>query len=291
MRSPWWPARTVVAALLALGLGGCATVAPPTAAPPRSSPTPPTSGTTASGTTPSGTTASVVPALSQPAPPASPAPLSVPGSLVGREWSRLPTSRKVVALTFDAGNNDGGVASILSTLESTGTPATFFLNGRWVEAYPGDARRIAAGGFTIGNHCQDLVHFPPLSDAEARQQILGGAQIITSATGRDPRPYFRSPFGDLDPRTIGVVNSLGYGSFFWTVGTQGYLGTSGGQSVSSVVGRVLAGLQPGEIVILEVQGNATDRSTLDADALPTIIREVRQRGYSFVSLDDFLRSP
>jgi peptidoglycan/xylan/chitin deacetylase (PgdA/CDA1 family) len=206
---------------------------------------------------------------------------------MGKEWSRLPTPHKLVALTFDAGNNDGGVASILATLRATGTPATFFLNGRWVQTHPADARQIAADGYTIGNHSADLVHFPTLSDAEARRQILEGARIIKSVTGRDPRPWFRSPFGDLDARTIGIVNSLGYGSIFWTVGTQGYLGTSGGQSVSSVVTRVLDGLQPGEIVILEVQANATDHSTLDADALPAIIHDVRQRGYEFVSLDKF----
>jgi peptidoglycan/xylan/chitin deacetylase (PgdA/CDA1 family) len=207
---------------------------------------------------------------------------------MGSEWSRLPTTRKVVALTFDAGNNDAGVASILATLGATGTPASFFLNGRWVQAYPADARQIVAGGYSIGNHCADLVHFPPLGDSEARQQILEGARIIRSVTGRDPRPWFRSPFGDLDPRTIRIVNSLGYGSIFWTTGTQGYLGTSGGQSASSAVSRVLGSLQPGEIVILEVQGNATDHSTVDADALPAIIREVRQRGYQFISLDQFL---
>jgi peptidoglycan/xylan/chitin deacetylase (PgdA/CDA1 family) len=60
--------------------------------------------------------------------------------------------------------------------------------------------------------------------------------------------------------------------------------------VSSVVTRVLGSLQPAEIVILEVQANATDHSTLDADALPTIIRDVEQRGYQFVSLDQFMLS-
>ena len=43
-------------------------------------------------------------------------------------------------------------------------------------------------------------------------------------------------------------------------------------------------------MILEVQANATDHSTLDADALPTIIRDVEQRGYQFVSLDQFMLS-
>ncbi len=268
----------VLAISPALVLAGCGTGAPvPSAPPPLSSVRPgPVVSTTAS-------------ALSTTAPIA-PTPPPLPASLVGTEWSRLPTTQKVVALTFDAGNNDGGVASILATLRATGTPATFFLNGRWVQAHATDARQIAADGYSIGNHSADLVHFGTLSDSEARQQILEAAQIIKSVTGRDPRPWFRSPFGDLDARTIKIVNSLGYGSIFWTVGTQGYLGTSGGQSVSSVVTRVLRSLQPAEIVILEVQANATDHSTLDADALPTIIRDVEQRGYQFVSLDQFMLS-
>src|SRR5450631_2238102 len=37
-------------------------------------------------------------------------------SLVGRVVNRIPTSRKVVALTFDAGANGDGVDSILATL-------------------------------------------------------------------------------------------------------------------------------------------------------------------------------
>lgn len=216
-------------------------------------------------------------------------PPPLPPSLVGTQWSRLPTTHKLVALTFDAGNNDAGVSSILTTLEATGTPATFFLNGRWAQAYPADARRIAAR-FAIGNHSADLVHFTGLSDAAVRRQVLGGAQAIKAVTGRDPKPLFRSPFGDLSARTLAIVNSLGYGSIFWTVGTQGYLGTSGGQSVATVVARVLGSLQPGEIILMEVQGNPTDHSTLDAAALPTVIRDVTQRGYRFVDLDTFSRS-
>src|SRR5207302_5903309 len=131
------------------------------------------------------TTATIAPALPT-ATPAAPSPPPLPASLVGTQWSRLPTAQKLVALTFDAGNNDGGVASILATLRATGTPATFFVNGRWVQAYPAAAHQIAAGGFSIGNHSADLVHFPALGDSEARQQILEGAQIIKSVTGRDP---------------------------------------------------------------------------------------------------------
>src|SRR6266542_3984837 len=81
----------------------------------------------------------------KPSPMPSPTkPRGLPASLVGIEWTVLPTSKKVVALTFDAGANDAGVASILATLAAQGVPATFFLTGRWAELYPDEARDIAS---------------------------------------------------------------------------------------------------------------------------------------------------
>jgi peptidoglycan/xylan/chitin deacetylase (PgdA/CDA1 family) len=51
---------------------------------------------------------------------------------------------------------------------------------------------------------------------------------------------------------------------------------------------VLATLQPGQIVLMHVGANPDDGSTLDAAALPTLIAELRDRGYGFVTLDALL---
>src|SRR5664279_1175484 len=48
--------------------------------------------------------------------PASAPTAPVPTSLAGRVVDRLPTSRRIVALTFDAGANGDGVKAILATL-------------------------------------------------------------------------------------------------------------------------------------------------------------------------------
>jgi peptidoglycan/xylan/chitin deacetylase (PgdA/CDA1 family) len=58
--------------------------------------------------------------------------------------------------------------------------------------------------------------------------------------------------------------------------------------VQKVVDRVLAGLRPGEIVIMHVGSHPTDHSTLDAEALPRIIEEIQARGYDFVTVDQYL---
>jgi peptidoglycan/xylan/chitin deacetylase (PgdA/CDA1 family) len=58
----------------------------------------------------------------------------------------------VVALTFDAGANADGVASILATLTSEHVPATMFLTGDFVEHFETAARQIVDRGMRIGDH-------------------------------------------------------------------------------------------------------------------------------------------
>jgi peptidoglycan/xylan/chitin deacetylase (PgdA/CDA1 family) len=225
------------------------------------------------------------PPTSSPKP--SPTVPRIPSSLVGTQWYELPTTEKVVALTFDAGANADAVASILQTLADKGVPATFFLTGKWVEVYPEYAAEIGAT-YPVANHSDSHPDLTTLSDAEVRDEITKGAVAIKKATGRDTHPMFRFPFGASDAGTISIVNSLGYGAINWTVDTRGWQGTSGGQSVASIVDRVLAALQPGEIVIMHVGSNPDDHSTLDADALPHLIDEILARGYTFVTVDQYL---
>lgn len=189
-----------------------------------------------------------------------------------------------MALTFDAGANAAGLPSILATLAHENVPATFFLTGAWVATYPAQARTVCTQ-YRVGDHSRTHPHFTALTDAQIRDQILGSAATIRRVCGADPWPLFRFPFGDRDTRTIAVVNSAGYIPVGWTVDTLGWKGTSGGQSVASVVTRVIAGLRPGEVVLMHIGSNPDDHTTLDADALPTLIQSLRTRGYTFVSLD------
>ena len=220
-------------------------------------------------------------------PEPSPTVPGIPSSLAGTQWYKLPTNEKVVALTFDAGANADAVPSILHTLAGRGIPATFFLTGKWVEVYPEYASDIGAI-YPVANHSYSHPDLTTLSDAEVRDEITKGAAAIKKATGRDTHPMFRFPFGASDEGTIDVVNSLGYGAINWTVDTRGWQGTSGGQSVDSIVDRVLDALAPGEIVIMHVGSNPDDHSTLDADALPQVIDEILARGYTFVTVDQYL---
>lgn len=210
----------------------------------------------------------------------------LPPSLAGAEWTRLPTTDHVVALTFDAGGNDAGMTSILSTLAQQDVPATFFMTGRWAETYPAEARQVAAS-YPVGNHTYSHPYLTQLTDDQVSDQVAKGEAAIVTVTGHDPQPLFRFPFGDSDAKTLAIVHGLGYGGVRWTVDTWGWKGTSAGQSTDTVVSRVLAGLTPGAIVLMHV-GAATDGSTLDANALPDVIAELRARGYTTVAVTSYI---
>jgi peptidoglycan/xylan/chitin deacetylase (PgdA/CDA1 family) len=260
--------------------GAGTTSAPGTAAPPASAPVSSPRGT------PTGTAPPATPSPRPSAPSlASPGTRPVTGWLAGKDWTVIPTTRRVVALTFDAGANADAVPSILATLRREAVPATFFLTGNFVRDFPAAARSIAAAGFRIGDHTISHPYLTRLGDAAVRQQILGGAQQIASVTGKDPAPLFRFPFGDADARTIAIANQAGYVPVRWTVDTLGWEGTAGKISAPVVVSRVLGAARPGEIVLMHVGSNPDDHTTFDADALPQVISGLRARGYSFVTLD------
>ncbi|HEV7677404.1 MAG TPA: polysaccharide deacetylase family protein [Candidatus Dormibacteraeota bacterium] len=253
---------------------------PDTSAPPATAP-----GASA-GSTATPSARPVAPAAATPTSGTAASPHAQPPlSLAGPIWTRLPTTSHVVALTFDAGGNDAGVTSILTTLATQHVPATFFLTGLWTRQYASEAQAIS-GAHAVGNHTQTHAHLPALADAAVATELTQAEQAIRDTTGQDPRPLFRFPYGDSDTRTLQDVHAQGYGAIGWTVDTLGWEGRRAGQSAASVVQRVLRSLGGGEIVLMHV-GSAPDGTTLDADALPQVIDALRARGYGFVSLATF----
>ncbi len=210
---------------------------------------------------------------------------SIPSGLLGADLERIPTTQKVVALTFDAGANDAALRPILATLAANGVPGTFLLTGNWVNQFPSDPALIYNAGHRIGNHSMTHPDFTTLTDAQIAAEI-NSAQGTIEAAGGDPLPFFRFPFGARDARTIADVNAAGYAAIRWTVDTLGWQGTMNGtRGPDFIVQRVMASAQPGEIVLMHLGSNPDDGSTLDAAALPQVISQLRAAGYGFVTLD------
>jgi hypothetical protein len=145
---------------------------------------------------------------------------TVPAGLLGGEWNTLPTTRNMVALTFDAGANADGVPRIMDTLQRNGVAATFFVTGQWVERFPQHTRQIGTY-YPIGNHTYSHPHLPTLTDAQVRDQITLAQDRIRAATVplpvRGPRRAHDRPgqlaqlrLDPLDGGHAGLAGDLGW---------------------------------------------------------------------------------
>lgn len=192
-----------------------------------------------------------------------------------------------VALTFDAEHpdrpNDGDATlAILSTLAAGGARATFFLQGRWVEAFPELAQAVAGGGHLIGNHSHYHARLPLFSDEGLPRDVSDAEGVIRSTTGHDPRPWFRAPFGSGADRAdlVAALGGLGYRHVGWHIESNEWEpGRTADEVLRSVVDGALAH-GDGAIALLHTWPRPV------MPALPEIIAELGHAGATFVGVDE-----
>ncbi len=182
-----------------------------------------------------------------------------------------------VALTFDAEHPDrparaATTEALLAVLARRSVRATFFVQGRWAEAFPDAARAIAAAGHLVGHHSHYHARLPLLTDAGIAEDIRDGATEIVAATGFDPAPWFRCPFGAGadDPRVLAAIRSAGYRHAGWHVAVDDWDPAHSGAFVAEGVLRGVEAHGDGAVVLLHTWPTAT-LNALDAilDGLAT----------------------
>ncbi len=204
-----------------------------------------------------------------------------------RVVSRGDTSRRAVALTFDAGSDPGFTGEILDVLQREHVRATFSVTGLWAERNRDLLLAIAAQGHVIINHSYDHASFtgyssqkPALTAEERALELSRTETTIYHLAQRSTRPYFRPPYGDLDAGVARDVAADGYSTIvMWTVDTLGW----NHASADAIVDRSLAGAEPGAIYVMHVGAESQD-----AAALPRIIDGLRAQGYAFATIDEII---
>lgn len=185
------------------------------------------------------------------------------------------------ALTFDVAISDNAfTADILDTLARARVRSTFFVTGEWVESNPELAARIADEGHEIANHSYDHPHFNDLTAEQMLWQVERTDEMVRAATGRDPAPYFRPPFGEYDGRVLRVLGGAGYYVIYWTLDSTDWQPSS---TVGSVISRVVNRTGAGDIVVLHGYVPKT------ASALPSIIEQLTEQGICLDTLSTILR--
>ncbi|MGZ8622623.1 MAG: polysaccharide deacetylase family protein [Actinomycetota bacterium] len=198
-----------------------------------------------------------------------------------------------VALTFDAEHPDrpwcppGNAERILDVLRSNGVRATFFVQGRWAQSQPAAALRIADDGHLIGHHSHYHARMPLLSDDGLDEDLSDGHAAIVAATGSDPRPWFRCPFGagHDDPRVLARIEAAGYRDVHWDVELEDWEAHRTGEAIAADCLDGVRDHGDGAVVLLHTWPGGT------GDAVGPIVAGLRELDAHFVGIDELERLP
>ncbi|WP_102349334.1 polysaccharide deacetylase family protein [Bacillus sp. Marseille-P3661] len=194
----------------------------------------------------------------------------------------INTNKKLVALTFDDGPENHYTPQILDILKEKGVPATFFVMGQQVKAYPKIMQRIVNEGHAIGNHSYTHPNLSNEWSATVRKELESTLAEIQYNLGIKP-DLLRPPYGSVTKADVAMINRLGLRNIMWSVDTMDWSGLSSEQ-ILQIVERQLT---PGGIIL---QHNFQEGLLLDGsvEALPQIIDNLHAKGYKFVTIQTLL---
>jgi len=194
--------------------------------------------------------------------------------------SRLDSSEKILALTFDDGPNEPFTSQILEILEKAKVPATFFVLGRNLNGDIQLLDKMRKSGHEIGNHT--FSHRPLVfcSESEIRQELESWEKLVGSSQ------WFRAPRGWKSPFLNRVLRQKGYRLVGWSRGVW----DTDQPPADILFKRLTRNLKNGEIILLH-DGIDThvkpDRSSL-IEVLPRFLDFCAERGFRFVKLSEVL---
>lgn len=197
----------------------------------------------------------------------------------------VPDNR--IAITFDAcatkTHGYGFDRHVYRVLQREQVPATIFVSGRWAEFHPAVMTELSADPLIeFGNHSYDHPHMSRLTNDDMEREV-DETEAVLGRYGKHG-VAFRPPFGDFNARMLDVVRERGLPVVSWDVVSGD---PAAATTTQGMIREVERHTRPGSIVIFHING----RGWKTAEALPSILRELRSRGFSFVHLSELLGAP
>ena len=186
---------------------------------------------------------------------------------------------KTIYLTFDEGYEAGYTSRILDILKENDVKATFFLTAHYVNTQEELVQRMIDEGHIIGNHTVNHKSMPDLSEEEIKKEVMDLHQVIYEKFNYEMK-YIRPPKGEFSQRTLQLTNSLEYTTVMWSFAYEDWNENKQPNEEKSKQ-KILDNLHNGEIMLLH--GN----SKTNTNILDSVIKEAKNMGYTFESLDEF----
>lgn len=186
---------------------------------------------------------------------------------------------KIAYLTIDDGPSSN-TARILETLQKEGVKATFFVIGRQIEQYPGLLKQEFEQGNAIGNHTYSHNYAEIYKSTEDYlANIKKNEDLIYKLIGIRPK-IIRTPGGTQGHFHVSYYNAVDAADYLvydWNVSA----GDAEAPLVpeEKIVDNVMKQV-PGRSRVIILMHDAPGKTTT-VDALPRIIKFLKQQGYEF----------
>lgn len=191
------------------------------------------------------------------------------------------SGEKSIYLTFDAGYENGNVAKILDTLKKHDVPGAFFVLPNLIKSNPDLLSRMNDEGHLICNHTRSHRNMAKITDInQFRKELEDNEKILRDELGYEMAKYYRPPEGAYSELNLSQANELGYTTVFWSLAYADWDNDKqidGDKALELLLSRV----HPGCVLLLH------PTSETNANILDRFITDLKDRGYSFKSLNDF----
>ncbi|MDP9863394.1 MULTISPECIES: polysaccharide deacetylase family protein [Streptosporangium] len=181
---------------------------------------------------------------------------------------------KCIALTYDEGPGPH-TGRLLDALAREGARATFFSVGSNASARPELLRRMRQEGHLVANHTWSHRDLTSLPGSKVADQLNRTQYAITQAIWQVPT-LMRPPYGASNIQVAAVARRMGLSVVRWSVDTE----DQGDPDPGAIADRAVSRARPGAIVLMHDVHGAT------VDATPQILRRLKEKGYTFVTVPE-----
>lgn len=190
---------------------------------------------------------------------------------------RSTADDKVMYITFDAGYENGNIASIMDTLREKQVPASFFILQNLVYKNKDLLDRMVNEGHLICNHTAHHKNMAKVTKDDFAAELAEMEKVYREGTGRELAKYYRPPEGSFTEDNLKWAEELGYTTVFWSFA---YADWDNGRQPDpqAAIRKILDATHPGEIILLH------PTSATNARIIGTLIDAWRADGYRFETL-------
>lgn len=204
--------------------------------------------------------------------------------LFGEVVNRVDTEEKLIALTFDDGPSKLGTERVLKILKEENVKATFYLVGEAISRNMEHTKKIVKDGHEIGNHSASHDRMVLKSYDFVKNEIEETNKLIREA-GYEGEITFRPPYGKKLFMLPFYLQQNDITSVTWDVEPDSRFSLHTRPEV--FVEEAVKNTKPGSIILMHVMFQVRKNSMA---AVPGMIRELKSRGYRFVTVSELIES-